>query len=319
MSLDFHPPNNHYQPHDIDQPFPIHNQDNPTAASPAHPHLTPAHLQHHPFDQPEGMDTNDHPSYGLFNNEATSPTAFTSGRYRTNASSSSSLNHGFGMNSESIYSQESFAGSVPSFNGSNGSNPYDLITNFSSGKVSPHTPSDSVTSLHHPAGFPPSIAGKDYPPQGYDMHESRRLPASNGYSNDYPDDYSIGGMNNNVPFGSGGIQPFDRRYGPGPQDRYAHNNAPSNGLPHMSNGHGSDMRGVAPHATLPFRESPVSPYGDEMPYMAGHQYGPETRLHAVDEAIARMKLGHPQMMGASNDLQTFIRYCAFFRLLSTSL
>ncbi|KAF8200658.1 jkappa-recombination signal binding protein [Pholiota molesta] len=272
-------------------------------ASPA-PH---SHLHHHPFDHPDAMDTADHSNYSLFN-ESTSPTAFTSQRYRTNASSSSSLNHGFAINSDGLYSHASFGDSVPSFNGSNGGNPYDIITNLSSGKVSPLTPSDSVTSLHHPPGFPPSVAGKDYPPQGYnDIHESRRLPGvGGGYHSEYPDDYAIGGINSGLPFSPGAMQHFQDRLGRFPPERYSHPTGPPSGVSAhgLPNGHGGSdlMRGVAPHAT--FRENHVSPY-DDMHYLSNSH--PEMRMHTVDETLARMKLqGHP-IMGASNDLQTFIR------------
>jgi len=264
--------------------------------------------QHHPFEQSDSpMDTADHANYSLFS-ESTSPTSFTSQRYRTNASSSSSLGPAYGMNSDNIYSHASFADSVPSFNGSNG-NPYDIISTISSGKVSPLTPSDS--GLHHPGGFPPAVAGKDFPPQAFgDVHE-RRLPGvgPNGYHSEYPDDYTIGGggMNNGLPFTPSAMQHFQDRLGRFPPDRYNHPTGPqpSNVPQHMSNGHGSDlMRGVAPHATHSFRDNNVSPY-DDMHYIGNSH--PEMRMHAVDETLARMKLqGHP-IMGASNDLQSFIR------------
>ncbi|KDR75186.1 hypothetical protein GALMADRAFT_226846 [Galerina marginata CBS 339.88] len=310
MSLDFPAANNQpqhslYPQSDLDQSFNMHNSDNVNASSPTHPHIN-GHLQHHSFDQSESMDTADHSNYSLFS-DSTSPTSFTSQRYRTNASSSSSLGPSFGMNSEGIYSHPSFGDSVPSFNGSNG-NPYDIITNLSSGKVSPLTPSDPVGGLHHQGGFPPSVAGKDYPPQGFgDIHE-RRLPGvgSNGYHSEYPDDYTISNINNGLPFGPSAMQHFHDRLGRFPPDRYSHPTGPPSGVPsHIPNNHGSDlMRGVAPHATHSFRENPVSPY-DDMHYLGNSH--PEMRMHTVDETLARMKLqGHP-MMGASNDLQTFIR------------
>lgn len=311
MSLDFASANSQsqhslYSQNDLDQPF-IHNGDSQNASSPTHPHMN-GHLQHHPFDQPDSMDAADHSSYSLFS-DSTSPTSFTSQRYRTNASSSSSLGPSFGMNSESIYSHPSFTDSVPSFNGSNG-NPYDIITNLSSGKVSPLTPSDSVSNLHHPGGFPPSVAGKDYPPQGFgDIHE-RRLPGigGNGYHSEYPDDYAIGNINNGLPFGPSAMQHFNDRLGRFPPDRYSHPNGPPSGVPsHIpNNNHGSElMRGVAPHATHSFRESPVSPY-DDLHYLGNNSHS-EMRMHAVDETLARMKLQAHPMMGASSDLQTFIR------------
>jgi len=307
MSLDFqsaNPQAQHslYQQSDLDPSF---NLDSNPASSHNH------HLQHHPFDQSESMDTTDHANYNIFP-DSSSPTSFTSQRYRTNASSSSSLGPSYGMNSDNIYSHASFADSVPSFNGSNG-NPYDIISTLSSGKVSPLTPSDS--GLHHSAGFPPAVAGKDYPPQPFGDIQERRLPGvgSNGYHSEYPDDYTIGaggggggGMNNGLPFGPSAMQHFQDRLGRFPPDRYNHPSGPQSNVPaHLPNGHGSElMRGVAPHATHSFRDNNVSPY-DDMHYLGNSH--PEMRMHAVDETLARMKLqGHP-IMGASSDLQTFIR------------
>jgi len=246
----------------------------------------PQQQDHHSFDQ---MDTT---PYALFPD-----------RYRSNASSSSSLNHGFPVNnSEPIYSHASFADSS-SFNPSNG-NPYDIISNE---KVS--SP-ESATSMHHPSGGFPQT--KDYPPQSFgDMHE-RRLPGvspvspNGGYPTEYSDDYAIGNINNGLPFGPSAMQHFQDRLGRFPPDRYPHLSGPPSAVSHhMPNGHSSDiMRGVAPHATHSFRENPVSPY-DDIHYLGnGH---PEMRMHTVDDTLARMKLqGHP-IMGTSNDLQTFIR------------
>jgi len=240
------------------------------------------------FDQ---MDTTE--GYTLFPDS--------NSRYRTNASSSSSsLSHGFPINSEPIYSHASFTDSVPSFNASN-QNPYDVISNLNSGKVSP---SESATTIHHPAGaFPPT---KDYPAQSFtDMHD-RRLPgvSPNGaYHAEYPDDYAIPNINNGLPFGPSAIQHFHDRLGRFPPDRYSNPSGPPSH--HIPNGHSSDlMRGVAPHATHSFRENPVSPYDDIHYLTNGH---PEMRMHTVDDTLSRMKLqGHP-IMGTSNDLQTFIR------------
>ncbi|KAF4620627.1 hypothetical protein D9613_000438 [Agrocybe pediades] len=250
-----------------------------------------SHIHHHSFDHPDPIDTQDHPNYSLFSDSSSTP--FNSQRYRTNASSSSSLGHGFGINSDNMYSHPSFADTVPAFNGSNG-NPYEMMNNLSSGKVSPLTPSDSVPNLHHPGAFPPTIAGKDYPPHAFGDVPERRLPAS-GYHADYPDDYSIGNINNGMPFGPSAMQHFNDRLGRFPPERYSH--------PPPSHNHDSSlMRGVAPLATNSFREPP-SPY-DDMHYLSSHQ---DVRMQTVDDTLARMKLhGHP-MMGTSSDLQSFIR------------
>ena len=202
-----------------------------------------------------------------------------------------------------MYTHPSFTD--PSFNGSN-SNTYDIMSNISSGKVSPLTPADSVNGLHHSPAFPPS--GKEYTPSSFgDIHE-RRLPnvGSNGYQSEYPDDFSMGNLNNGLPFGPSAMQHFQDRLGRFPSDRYTHQAGPPVSS-HIPNGHNSDlMRGVAPHATHSFRDGGLPGYED-MPHYLGPSH-PEMRMHAVDETLARMKLqGHP-IMGASNDLQTFIRY-----------
>ncbi|KAF9529206.1 jkappa-recombination signal binding protein, partial [Crepidotus variabilis] len=310
MSLDYHPPPNpqsshqhslYQHPSELDQPF-IQPQDSNSSSS--HPHIN-SHIHHHPFEtQDSSMDTADHSNYNIFPDTASPTNSFSSNRYRTNASSSSSLGPGYsGMNSDGIYHNGSFSESVPSFNGSNG-NPYDMMS-MSSGKVSPLTPSDN--GLHHTGAFPP-VASKEYPPQPFgDIHE-RRLPGvgSNGYHSEYPDDYAMGGMNNNngIPFGPGSMQQFQDRLGRFPPDRYNHQNNGSSNVPsHISNGHGQDlMRGVAPHATHSFRENNLSPY-DDVHYLGNSH----PQMHAVDETLSRMKLqGHP-IMGAASDLQTFIR------------
>ncbi|PPQ68429.1 hypothetical protein CVT24_004850 [Panaeolus cyanescens] len=236
------------------------------------------------------MDTTDHSNYSLFTDN-------TSQRYRSNTTSSQN----YALSSDQIYSHNSFADPVQSFNTSS-QNPYELITNISSGKVSPLTPADSVSSLHHSATFPP----KDFQqPPFNDIHD-RRLPgvASNAYHSEYPDEYAIGNMNDGLSFGPGSMSHFQDRLPRFTQDRYPHSSHQLNGVPsHMSNGHPSNdlMRGIPPHATHGFRDSPVSPYPEISHYPLSH----DTRIHPVDDALNRMKLhGH---MGASNDLQTFIR------------
>jgi recombining binding protein suppressor of hairless len=296
MSIDFQQSNTHslYSQPDIDQSF-IHTSN---SSSPTHTQLNSLH---HPFDQSEPMDTADHHSYGLFS-DSSSSAPFTSQHYRTNASSSSSLGPPYGINSKNMYTHPSFTD--PAFNGSNG-NTYDIMSGISSGKVSPLTPADSVNGLHHSPAFPQS--GKEYPPSAFgDIHE-RRLPnvGSNGYQSEYPDEFSMGNLNNGLSFGPSAMQQFQDRLGRFPSDRYAHQGGPP--VPsHIPNGHNSDlMRGVAPQATHSFRDGGLPGYED-MPHYLGPSH-PEMRMHAVDETLARMKLqGHP-IMGASNDLQTFIR------------
>lgn len=257
---------------DFQQQPPLYQQDVDFIQDPPPPH--------HHFDQQDPMDAADHPAY-MFNDP----------RYRTNASSSSSLNHSF----DGLY-HPPFGESVPSFNSGN----YDIITNLSSGKVSPLTPSDSVTSLHHPPGFPP----KDYNHQAFPDMESRRLPGVNpAYHSDYPDDYAIGGINNGIPFSPSAMNHFHDRLGRFPPDRYSHPNGPPSGMrAFVSNPRFAHfIRGVAPQATHSFRDHSVY---DDMHYL-GNVHPEMRNMHAVDETLSRMRLN--PLAGASSDLQTFIR------------
>ncbi|TFK16753.1 hypothetical protein FA15DRAFT_740506 [Coprinopsis marcescibilis] len=266
--------------------------------------------------QAEALDTPEHSNYDLFpNNQQGAP--FSSQRYRTNASSSSSLGHSYAMNSEAIYSHSSFSDSVPSFGSPNG-NPYDMIngipSSYSSGKVSPLTPSDPVGGIHH--SFPPSVNGKDYSQPQYSDMTDRRLSMNNGngYPSEYADDYSMNGINNNSNNNNGlafsqSIPQFPDRLGRYSSDRYGHPQAQHAVPSHLSSTQSNDMmRGIPPHATQSFNRDAGTGY-DSMHYMSPNPHRDMSiRMTAtVDETLAQMKL-QPPPMGASNDLQTFIRY-----------
>ena len=272
-----------------------------------HQHHMNPHIPHHPFEQQDAMDSADHSNYTLFQDTSSSPAApaFHSQRYRTNASSSSSLGHGYALNSDNMYHNASFSDSVPPFSPSS-AHPYDMM-NMNSGKASPI----ASEPLHHPGAYPPP---KEYhPPQPFSDIHDRRLPGvpPNGYHSEYPDDYAMGGINNNnpnIPFPHHSpIQQFPDRLGRYPPDRYTHQALPpSNVAPHIANTHSTDlMRGVPPHATHSFRDNNVPPY-DDMHYI-GNAHPQEIRMHAVDETLSRMKLHGNPMMGPSNDLHSFIR------------
>ena len=160
-----------------------------------------------------------------------------------------------------------------------GASNYELMGPMGSGKVSPLTPADSI---HHQPGF----SGKDYSPQSFgDLHD-RRLPTANGngYHSEYSDDYAMGSQ---MPFN--GMPQFQDRLSRLPHDRYQH----PNGAP-------APLPGVAPHATHAFKDGG---YEEIPPYLPPQ----DMRMHALDEHLIRMRL-HPPQMGASSDLQTFIRY-----------
>lgn len=289
---------------ELDPSFNLHSSEN-SSSSPSHHHLG-GNMQTHTFDHPEALDQPEHPNYDLFPASAAGG-AFSSQRYRTNASSSSSLGPSYNMNGEPIYSHAPFNDSVPAFSSSSGGHPYDisssLPSSYGSGKVSPLTPSDSVSGLHHPAGFPPS--SKDYSPQNYGDMPDRRLPGAGGYQSEYPDEYAIGSINNGLPFPPSALQHFQDRLGRfPPENRFGHQSGPPSSVPsHLPPSH------VAPHATHSFREGGVSTYEDMPHYMSPNPHQDlSLRMPTVDETLARMKLQGHSIMGASNDLQTFIRY-----------
>ncbi|KAK2464231.1 hypothetical protein APHAL10511_003688 [Amanita phalloides] len=267
---------------------------------------------HHPlYPQPDidhsfqdSMDNSDHNAYDIFPNSA-SAASFSSSRYRTNASSSSSLGHSYSVNSDSLYPHPPFNDPVNSFNPSNVA-PYDMInaipSSYSSGKVSPLTPSDSVGGLHGPASFQ-SVGNKDY--SAFPDVPDRRLPnvaGSNGYHSDFPEDYSMGNMNNGLSFPSSQLQPFQDRVGRFSDGRF------QSSAPHIQQNHSSDiMRGVNPHTTThSYRDTPVSAYDDIPPYLHPNHHN-DMAIRMPDDHLSRLKLqGHP-IMGTSNDLHTFIR------------
>ncbi|KXN91022.1 hypothetical protein AN958_03089 [Leucoagaricus sp. SymC.cos] len=276
MSLDFsakasQPQHGLYGQPDLDQSFNIPSSENP-----------------------DTMETTDHSNYDIFPSSASNG-SLSSQAYRTNASSSSSLGHGYGgINSDNIYSHP-FNASVPSFTGSSDNNPYDIMgaglpssyNSSSSGKVSPLTPSDSVSGFNPPADFPPSLGVKDFQPNYPDIE--RRLPGA-GYTQTF-DEYGINNMNSSIGYPSNGLQQYQERLGRFPAEhRYNHSGPVP---PHMP-------PSVPPHAT-----HGVPPF-DGMPhYQADPHQDMALRVPTVDETLARMRL-HP-IMGQSNDLQTFIR------------
>lgn len=299
MSLDFSSGSTQgqhsiYTQPDLETSFNIHGPDNTN--SPSHPQLSST-MPSHSFDHPESLDTAEHNNYDIFPPSNTNGT-FTSSRYRTNASSSSSLGPSYSLNHD-VYTHPPFGDSVPSFNGPNGH--YDMMgglsSSYSSGKVSPLTPNDPVSNLHHSNGFSSVAPGKDFS-QNYTEMQDRRLSSVNpsGYQNDFAEDYTMGSLNNGLNFPQSSLQHFPNRF---PDTRFNHGGT---AMPaHISGSHGPDiMRGVAPHVTHSYGEVPhyisPSPHTDM-----------SLRVPTVDETLARMKLQGHSLMGQPNDLQSFIR------------
>ncbi|KAJ4001569.1 hypothetical protein F5050DRAFT_1331330 [Lentinula boryana] len=248
----------------------------------------------HPFSTLHTSDP-DHSNYDLFSHSA--PNSF-GARYRNTSSSSLGGNYA-GLNGDSLYSQQSFNDSVPSFGSSNG-NPYDMIhslpSSYGSGKVSPLTPSDSVGPLH--PSFP--VGGKDFvSPNFPDFTPDRRLSSvsSGTYGSDLSDDFAMNNVNGSLPFPPSALQHFSDRLG-----RFQ----PGNGISPISpTAHSPDiLRGVAPHATHGYRPDGMNGF-DDIQYM-GNPHG-DYRMSGVDEQLARVGLRGPSIMGTSSDLSTFIR------------
>ena len=191
MSLDYTLQNfpSHQQPYsqDIDHGLNFHNMPPP-------PHLSPN------YDQTDGLDvSSDHSHYEFFGPNGS---GFGGSRYRTNASSSSSLGH----SSDPLYSHSNFGSdSMSSYSGSS-HQPYDLVTglpsSYSSGKVSPLTPSDPALGLQNSPGFPSLSSAngghKDFSPTHSfpelmpDRRPSNVSTAS--FGSDFHDDFNNGAL-----------------------------------------------------------------------------------------------------------------------------
>jgi len=274
---------------DLHNSYPLHSTDNVGAYPPS----LDVGLESKPtlYHQDKKTDDLSHSNYDLFSNNTNGQSHFSSQRYRTNSSSSSSLPHNYGMN-DGLYQQNGYNDTVAPY-GSSNSNPYDMInglpSSYGTSKVSPLTPNDPVGGIHH-APFPPSINTKDFAPNSFDMND-RRMPmvSPSDYASEYPEDYgSINGINNGLAFPpSNGMQNYQNRYA---ADRYN----PQHPAPplHPQNGP------VQPHA---FRDG--NGYGEGMHYIppSPHQDLP---VHmSVNDTLARMKL---QGSVGATDLQSFI-------------
>lgn len=220
--------------------------------------------------------------------------AFGSG-YRTNASSSSSLGPPrYGLNSDGMYQSSFGDASYPS-----NPNPYGDIGSYNSGgKVSPLTPTDPVSGIHHPSPF----SNKDYPPNYSDLGpDSRRMPTGN-----YPSEFG----NEDYAFASGNALPhFQERLPPrfSPDTRFNnHGGHPPPPTNHLNHGGPDMLRSVAPNAThSPYRHES---YEEPMPHYGDLRSG----LADVDNTLREMNLQPPRPMGSSTDLHTYIRHVKSF-------
>lgn len=277
-------------------------------ASPSHHHLSQS-IPPQNFDHAEPMDVPDHPPYDLFNNN---PNSFSSARYRTNSSSSSSLGPSYTI-AQDAYPRSSFSDPVPAFAHSNGSS-YDMMSSVpssysgSSGKVSPLTPSDPMTGIQHSPVFPLNGHQKGFSDAHYpDILPERRISSVSGpgYHSDFADDY---GMNNGSGYPHSALQPFQDRMGRfQPDSHFPHTSLPPSSVTsHM--GHSPDMfrTGVAPQVTQCFRpDSGLAAYDDIPQYLGPNPHADLSLMPSIGAGFPGLR--HGPGMGASNDLQTFIR------------
>lgn len=238
--------------------------------------------------------SSEQPNYEYFS--SSSGSAPFGSRYRTNASSSSSLGQGYpGLGSDSLYppGPSPFADSLSSFPHNNHNSfdlPNGLPSSYSSGKVSPLTPNDSVTGLQNSPGFPnlgPGM-GKDAFPSGYgDLVNDRRASSmsSGSFQSDFHDDFASNGA-----LGLGFSSPSPLQHF---QERISHYNGGLSGAQHLHHRSSLDMmRGVNPHAT----HGGIGGFDDMGPFPSMAPTADLLRLPSqnigADEMLSRMKLQH---------------------------
>lgn len=293
MSLEFGVPSSGQIPHgiyaqgDLDQAMSgLQNGDHITH------HNMSSGMVANGYDHNDTLDVPEQGGYDMYPNPQ-SPSSFTNQRYRTNASSSSSLGPTYAMGADPMFAHP-FDNTMPSFPG--GGNPYEighsLPSSYNSGKISPLTPNDNIQQHTLFNG------GKDYAAQnGYpSLLPDRRAP--NGYNPDYSDEFGIN-TNQGMPYSDAqNGHRYQERF---PQDpRFAGAQAQ---MQHHT--HGPDiLRGVAPQSTH-------SQGYEDMHYM------PNTGLHmqGPSEGLSQIRLTGSIGVTPSSDLQSFIRlvYAVFSR------
>ena len=305
--MDFGPATAHQTSHalypaDLDQTF--SSLQSVDTASPSHHHLSQS-IPPQNFDHPEPMDVPDHPPFDLFNNN-TGP--FSSSRYRA-SSSSSSLGPSYSIPQDPSYQRTSFSDAVPTFAHSNGSS-YDMLSSVpssysgSSGKVSPLTPSESMTGMQHSPVFSVNGHQKGFSDGHYPDLPERRISnvGGTGYHSEFADEY---GMSNGA--GYPPLQQLQDRMSRFQHDsHFSHSPLPPSSVSsHM--GPSPDMfRGVAPQATHSFRPDSGMPVYEDIPqYLGPNPHADLSLMPSIGTGFPGLR--HGPGMGSSNDLQGFIR------------
>lgn len=329
MSLDYQ--NSASQPNGAQGTHPSYSSDFDQAMNGLH-NGAQSHSGHMPapgFDQTDGMDLSSEQNNYEYFSPSSGPNPF-GARYRTNASSSSSLGQSFGgLASEGLYphAPSPFADSMSSFAPNH--NSFDLVnslpSSYSSGKVSPLTPNDPVIGLQNSPGFPglggaPNGVGKDFSSGYGDLINDRRSSnvSTGSYQSEFHDEFGNGAL------GLAGFPPsstmhhFQERLRPFEPSAHFPGPAPNGqggGVPSQLHHRPSldMMRGVNPHAT----HGGVGGFDDMTPFPG---MGPAADLAlripgGVDGALERMNLQPRVGMAAATDLQSFIR-CVFPRFVT---
>lgn len=265
-----------------------HFQDSPTA----HGFVGEDHVPHHS-------------SYDMYSTNSSDPLgSFTSQRYRSNTSSSSSLAGGYGMGSDSLYPHPSFSEHMSSLAPAANHGGYEMpgLVPYGSGKRSPLTPSDTPTF--------PAFQGPDgikdfshiYPDQTLDRRSSN-VSIGSSYQSDFHEDYGVP-VHPTMNVGYGLPLPMhDRAVQYQSNSRVAQ--APGQPSPLHTQMNADPMQGVSPHATSMFR-SPGGGNGYEH-YLPSPGTDLSISQPSMDENLARLKIHS----GPTTDLASFMR-CALF-------
>lgn len=224
--------------------YPTHDIDNPSYT------LTP-----------DTVDTQDNQSpYDMF-----PPPPFQQQRqYRSNP-----------PNYDPLYPTNTFQDSMQPFPAQN-NNPYDMMSSYNGGKVSPLSAPDPNPGLHQNSGYAPPTP-KDYAPPGYSEMSDRRLPnisGNNGYSTDLMGDYNMGNMDSNNGFRPPSLPQFNERLPHFSADGRSYSSSQSMVASHGPTGGTAPdiLRGIAPHATHSFREGGIPGYDDIPHYMGSNPH-----------------------------------------------
>ncbi|KAF9263307.1 LAG1-DNAbind-domain-containing protein [Marasmius fiardii PR-910] len=245
---------------------------------------------HHRLYQSTDIDHSfeERSSYDLFSQSA-NPTSFSPSRFRNDPNPSQ-----YPINGDTqMYSPTSFPDSVSSF--SSTTVPYDMMnglpSSYSSGKVSPLTPNDSIPAI------PPPFNNKDFPHTRFGDFTPDRPSSFPG--SDIQEDFVMGNVANGLTFSPNALQQYQERIG-----RFQPGHSVNSSVGMSSSQNPDLLRAMPPNPGHGYRQE-----GAGFDGMASYLPSPHTdlSLRMADEELARVGLRNTSIMGTSNDLQTFIR------------